>query len=150
MNKILSLLGITFVAALSLTGCSAKEAVPLPGDVGEQGEIYAGFSVVETPFIGSLNNTTGFPYVKEVSKVGFVLVDGGSSSCPNIIQTVAIYENENRVDVSYAEPDGDVPCTDDFGVKESTVEFNDLALSDSSEIMVTLGGAAVPTLTSGN
>lgn len=147
LKPFLKALPALFAVPFLLTACASGGGIPEPGTVGPNNELYAKFSVSEAPYGDGILGGEIFPYVTDVHADGFTLVNGGSSSCPNIIETVILDGEFNKIDIIYKKY-GDRPCTDDFRLTASEVFLIDLELHEFSSTVFYLDGSPVEVLSS--
>lgn len=132
--------GLVIVSAslgLVLSGCSGSGgggSSPTPSSPGVSDVVELDFSVAEAEIVDVDLATVVTPSVMDVTDDSFVLVDGGSGSCPNVIDGVSFDEASNVILVSYEQLPEETACTMDFVLKPQVVTLKDSPVTVSSDL----------------
>lgn len=108
MRILLTILSITLL--LSATGCSTS------------GETNKPDYTVKPYDDENIDISTSSPSVKILSANTFVLIDGGSSSCRNKIESINV--EDNILKIKYVPLPPDTVCTMDFVIDPQEISFN--------------------------
>lgn len=136
MKKWVASITVVGLLLLSVTGCSIKTA-PADG---------LDFTVEKADWNhGGFESNQGFPRAQIIDSQSFYWLDGGSSSCPNIIGNIVYNKVSDTVVIKY-EPLHSEVCTDDFGLRSSKVVLNTPILTSQTvfEVETREGGETFP------
>ena len=67
------------------------------------------------------------PIVTDLTDKSFVLIQGGSSSCPNVIKELTVNKT-NKVTIVYEEGKTEQVCTMDFVLTATKIEYVDITI----------------------
>jgi hypothetical protein len=118
------LVGLSFAVLLltSLTACSINSNSDTPGkqieprpsksDIVDQGTLeFTTQDISDKWDFGE--QFEDVPAIAQIKENGFVLLNGASGTCPNVIDTIDM-DPQNLITITYKEPDKDRMCTMDF------------------------------------
>lgn len=149
MFKKTSLLLLPLTALFFISGCAqslpASPDAPMPSENSDLVKL----DTSESSYNSELPSEVSLaPAVLEITESSFVLVDGGSSSCPKTIDSVVYDKEEASVNIYYEVLPPETPCTRDFVLKATQINFDNftLPLADEPNFFTFNGGSNEPTV----
>jgi hypothetical protein len=125
MNKF-KFITIVVLAVTFLSGCSSSSVSEnKPSDTPlKETELF--FSITDESENQTFNEETfaEVPFIKDITANSFLLIDGASSSCPNIIENILL-DKQNTITIAYKTPNPKVVCTADFRLTATKVTIKD-------------------------
>lgn len=121
MRKLISVISaIVGCTTLLLAGCTPNNASEPPKpDV--SGLTFSTSDISSTTDIAKQKTSFG---VKNVTSKSFVILDGGSSSCPNVVQEIILDDENKNLIIKYEILSSGTVCTADFVFRATQVNLD--------------------------
>lgn len=141
MFKKIVLISVPLAAMALLAACSSD---PRVSDTIGEPPVVNDSNLIELAWTpGVVENEIDFgkiggPMVLNLTESSFTLVDGGSSSCPNVINSVVFNEDENNININYEGFPPGQACTLDYVMTASQVNLDSFSIPSVDDVTFTI------------
>lgn len=128
-----ALIGLTLVACSSANEQPETSPMPNPGETINNSESLDFFATETTEDLGLDLMAVTTPSIYNITDNSFTIIDGGSSSCRNVVESVTLSKAENLLTIAYETLPADTACTMDFVIYPQTITLEDTNVLSSQD-----------------